>query len=115
MARHLHVVTVQSEGQKLASWTAADRATAPLALPDIPTGSCLIAVVNNGQWQAAIDVTHPSFFERLRDRYRDGVWREMALYLIDEKRAAQIEDGRRILMNGMPVRDPASIRGRAMP
>jgi hypothetical protein len=112
MARHFHVVAVQSEGQKLAVWTAADRASAAPAPPDVPPGSCLIAVVNNGEWQSAIDVTHPSFFERVRGRYMDGTWHEMALYLLDGERANRIEDGRRILMNGMPVRDPASVRGR---
>jgi len=112
MARHLHVVTVQKEGRKLARWTAADRES-EIAAPAVESGSRLIAVVNNGAWQAAIDVTHPSFFERIRGRYMDGTWHEMALYAINENRAAQIEDGRRILMNGMPVRDPASTRGRA--
>lgn len=112
MARHLHVVTVQNEGRKLAAWTAADRANALPSSPDVPTGSCLIAVVNNGEWQSAIDVTHPSFFERIRGRYMDGTWHEMALYLLDEDRAARIEDGRRILMNGLPVRDSGPIRGR---
>lgn len=114
MARHLHVVAVQSEGRKLACWTASDRGSA-IAAPDIPAGSCLVAVVNNGEWQSAIDVTHPSFFDRVCSRYMDGIWHEIALYLIDEDRAARIEDGRRILMNGLPVRDPASIRGRATP
>jgi hypothetical protein len=113
MARHLHVVTVQNEGRKLACWTAADRARVPLSPPDIPKGSRLIAVVNNGEWQSAIDVTHPSFFERVRSRYILGTWQEMALYLIDEQRAAQIEDGRRVLMSGLPVRDPIQTRARA--
>lgn len=112
MARHLHVVAVQKDGQMLAAWSAADRGAA-IAAPDVPAGSCLVAVVNNGEWQSAIDVTHPSFFDRVRSRYESGVWHEMALYLVDEQKAARIEDGRRILMNGLPVRDPASIRSRA--
>lgn len=108
MARHLNVVSVQSEGRKLACWTAADGASGPADRPDIPDGCRLVAVVNNGEWQSAIDVTHASFFERIRRRCIERVWTEMALYVIDEDRAVQIEDGRRILMNGLPVREPVS-------
>jgi hypothetical protein len=113
MARHLHVISVQNEGRKLASWSC-DDASAPADSPEIPEGFRLIAVVNNGEWQSAIDVTHPSYFERIRRRCAERVWTEMALYLIDEDRAAKIEDGRRILMNGMPVRDTGSARNRTI-
>ena len=114
MARHFNVVSVQNEGRKLARWTAADGAPIPAGPPEVPEGSRLIAVVNNGEWQSAIDVTHSSFFERIRRRCIERVWTEMALYLIDEDRAVQIEDGRRILMNGLPVRDSVSARDRTI-
>jgi hypothetical protein len=66
----------------------------------------LVAVVNNGEWQSAMDVTHQEFYARLRRRCDEGVWHAMSLYLLDEERAAQIEDGRRVLMDGTPIRDP---------
>lgn len=114
MARHFHVVSVQNEGRRLSSWSSGDGASVPADAPEIPQGFRLIAVVNNGEWQSAIDVSHPSYFERIRHRCAERVWTEMALYLIDEDRAAQIEDGRRILMNGMPVRDTAPARNRTI-
>jgi hypothetical protein len=114
MARHLHVVSVQNEGRRLSRWSAGDGASAPADPPEIPEGFRLIAVVNNGDWQSAIDVTHPSYFARIRRRCAERVWTEMALYLVDEERAGQIEDGRRIQMNGMPVRDSTPPRNRAM-
>jgi hypothetical protein len=33
----------------------------------------------------------------------------MELFFIDEQRAAQIEDGRRVLMSGQPVQDPGRV------
>jgi hypothetical protein len=107
MARYLAVLAVQAEGQRI-SLPAIDGANDdPLPdLPKIPEGRRLVAVVNNGDWQSALDVTFPTVYQRLHRRYRDGTWKAMDLYLIDEHRAAQIEDGRRVLMNGQPVQDP---------
>jgi len=99
MARYLAVTAVQREGQLLAE-LAGD------APPPVAPGSCLVAIVNNGEWQAAIDVSFPAFYERVLRRYRDGVWKAMALYALDAERAAALEDGRRVLMNGQPVLDP---------
>ena len=105
MARYLAVAAVQREGQPLAPLAPADT-TAPDAAPPVAPGNCLVAIVNNGEWQAAIDVTFPAFYERVLRRYREGVWKAMALYTLDAERALALEDGRRVLMNGQPVLDP---------
>jgi len=110
MARHFAVLAVQAEGQKLAhpAMERADRDDLP-DLPKIPAGSRLVAVVNNGQWQSALDVTYPSVYQKVCRRHREGTWKAMDLYLIDERRANQIEDGRRVMMNGQPVQDPGRV------
>lgn len=112
MARYLAVVPVQTEGRRvpLAAGTVPPSEESDDFPPEIPPGTRLVAVVNNGEWQTAMDVTHRDAFERLLRRCRNGVWREMQLYLLDEERAAQIEDGRRVLMNGEPVKDPGRLR-----
>lgn len=103
MARYLAVVPILTEGQHVAvargGADAADR-------PSIPPGKRLVAVVNNGQWQLAIDVTFGSAYENLCGRCRAGVWKEMRLYIIGEERAHALEDARRVLMNGEPVPEP---------
>jgi len=106
MPRYLAVIPVQTEGRPVP----AEAAAADGGPPAVPEGSRLVAVVNNGEWQSALDVTYPDNYAALRKRCRDGVWKEMRLYLLDEERAAAIEDGRRILMNGQPVRDPGRMR-----
>ena len=107
MARYLAVGAVRAEGRPLPR-RAADRQNGapPPAPPEIPKGRRLVAVVHNGAWQLALDVTAPSVYQRLHRRYREGVWTAMELFLIDEIRATEIEDGRRVLMNGEPVKDP---------
>jgi hypothetical protein len=104
MARHFSVLAVQTEGQKLRI----DRAdgTDHPELPRVPDGSRLVAVVNNGEWQSAVDVTYPAVFQKVDRRYQDGIWKAMDLYLIDAQRADQIEDARRVTMDGQPVKDP---------
>lgn len=106
MARYLAVTAVQQQGRKIPhpdpGGSDDDRSNPPA----VPDGSCLVAVVNNGEWQAALDVTFPTFYERVHRRFREGVWKQLDLYLIDAERAAEIEDGRRVLMNGQPVQDP---------
>ena len=107
MARYLAVVAVQREGLKIAGCGACDPPHAGAEQPVVAHGRRLIAVVNNGEWQSAIDVTFPAFYDRVYRRYREGIWKGMDLYSLDEKRAEELEDGRRILMSGQPVPDPA--------
>jgi hypothetical protein len=108
MARHFAVLAVQTEGQRLSNavMDTTDGGTHPPAPPQIPAGSRLVAVVNNGEWQSAVDVTYPAAYQTLCRRHQEGIWKAMDLYLIDERRAEQIEDGRRVTMNGQPVKDP---------
>lgn len=110
MPRYLAVTSVQQEGRPIDIGNDASvQDAAPFDQPAVPSGTRLVAVVNNGEWQAAIDVTHPDFYARLRRRCDEGVWQAMSLYLVDEERAAQIEDGRRVLMNGKAVPDPGRV------
>src|ERR1700755_569529 len=99
MARHFAVLAVQAEGQKL-SHPAIDRADGDglPKFPKIPAGSRLVAVVNNGEWQSALDVTYPSVYQKIYGRYQEGIWSTMDLYLVEEGRANQIVDGRRVMM-----------------
>jgi hypothetical protein len=79
----------------------------------VPPGQRIIAVVNNGEWQSALDVSHPDTYHRLRRRVAEGVWRELHLYSLDEQRALALADGGRTTMQGQPVPDPgraASLR-----
>ncbi|HTF61737.1 MAG TPA: hypothetical protein VK638_03395 [Edaphobacter sp.] len=108
MARQFAVLAVQAEGQKL-SHPAIDGADGLPDPPKIPAGSRLVAVVNNGEWQSALDVTYPSVYQKVYRRYQEGTWNTMDIYLIDERRANQIEDGRRVMMNGQPVQDPGRV------
>ena len=110
MARYFAVVAVQTEGRRIAH-AAVDEANQDLFLdpPQIPEGSRLVAVVNNGEWQSALDVSFPTVYQRVRRRYQEGTWKAMDLFLIDEQRATEIEDGRRVLMNGQPVQGPRRI------
>jgi hypothetical protein len=75
MARQFSVLAVQAEGQKL-SPPAIDRSDGN-GLPDppnIPEGSRLVAVVNNGEWQSALDVTYPSVYQKVYRRHQEGIW-----------------------------------------
>jgi hypothetical protein len=56
-----------------------------------------------------LDVTFPTSYHSVYRRYREGTWKAMELFFIDEQRAAQIEDGRRVLMSGQPVQDPGRV------
>jgi hypothetical protein len=103
MPRYLAVAPVQAEGIPVTLGAGDARTAQPLRTPP---GQRLIAVVNNGSWQAALDVTFPENLERIMRRCRDGVWQELALYLLPEERAAEIGDGRRTTMSGEPVQEP---------
>jgi hypothetical protein len=107
MPRYLAVVAVQTEGRRVSAEDGNQPGDdVPAQAPRIPDGDRLVAVVNNGTWQSALDVTYPTTYAQVYRRYRDGTWKAMELFFVPEQRAAQIEDGRRVLMNGQPVRDP---------
>src|SRR5258706_13865511 len=95
MARHFAVLAVQAEGQKL-SHPPIDRADGDGLAdpPKIPAGSRLVAVVNNGEWQSALDVTYPSVYQKVYRRYQERSWNTMEIFLIDERPGHQIEGGR---------------------
>jgi hypothetical protein len=105
MALYLAVAAVQAEGDPVD--VAPDREAV-----GVSPGRRLIAVVNNGAWQSAIDVSHPDTYRRLQKRLGEGVWRELHLYSLDEDRALALVDGRRATMLGQPVPPPAQSRRR---
>jgi hypothetical protein len=106
MARYLSVVAVQQQGRRIARYEPCDASSISTDQPIVPEGERLIAVVNNGEWQSAVDVTFPAFYDRIFSRYRQGTWKVMELYALDDDVARELEDGRRVLMNGQPVQDP---------
>jgi hypothetical protein len=103
MPRYLAAAPAQAEGIPV-TLGAGESATVPPF--SVPPGQRLVAVVNNGSWQVALDVTFPDNLERIMRRCRDGVWQELALYLMPEERVAEISDGRRSTMEGEPVQEP---------
>jgi hypothetical protein len=99
MPRYLAVVPVQNEGREIAGTPPAE----PVAVaPD----ARLVAIVDNGSWQLAQDVTDAAAYRALRRRHEEGVWQRMRLFVLDATRADALEDGRRVRMDGMPVPDP---------
>lgn len=103
MSRYLAVRAVQDEGKRIAGPEPATVAPLP---PPVPAGQVLVAIVDNGTWQQARDVSHRAAYEALYRRLAEGVWRRMSLYVIDAVRAGELEDGRRTLMDGRPMPDP---------
>lgn len=99
MGRYFAVMAVQDEGQELTG-------PAPASRPAVPAGARLVAIVDNGEWQVARDVTDPDAYRTLYRRHDEGLWKRMRLFLIDDARAAALEDGRRVLMDGRPISDP---------
>jgi hypothetical protein len=103
MPRYLTVAPVLAEGIPVPLDAGYAETVPPLPAPP---GQRLVAVVNNGSWQTALDVTFPANLEQIKRRCHDGVWGDLALYLIPEERAAELGDGRRATMAGEPVHEP---------
>lgn len=99
MALYLSVAAVQAEGDAIEQPPSGDP-------PAVAPGRRVIAVVENGAWQTALDVSHPDTYRRLHQRLADGIWRALRLYSLDETRALALADGRRATMEGRPVPDP---------
>jgi len=74
-------------------------------LPMSP-GRRLVAVVHNGEWQSALDVSHPAAYDKLRKRIAEGVWHDLRLFSLSAERVVELADGRRVTMDGLPVPDP---------
>jgi hypothetical protein len=104
MPRYLAAAPAQAEGIPVMLGVDDAATVEPFC---VPPGQRLVAVVNNGSWQVALDVTFPENLDRIMHRRRDGVWQELALYLLPEERVAEISDGRRSTMAGEPVPEPA--------
>lgn len=105
MPLYLSVPGVQAEGTRMP--------VPPEVIgPVVPPGQRVIAVVNNGAWQSALDVSHPDMYRRVWRQMEEGLWRELQLYSLDEQRALALADGRRVTMAGQPIPDPGRAAGR---
>lgn len=100
MPLYLSVAGVQAEGDPVQP--APCRDDVPL-----PAGRRLVAVVHNGEWQSALDVSHPDAYRRLQQRLQQGVWQGLQLFSLEEQQAVALADGRRATMLGQPVPAPA--------
>jgi hypothetical protein len=103
MPRYLTAAPVQAEGIPVALGADEVATAQPV---HVPPGQRLVAVVNNGSWQVALDVTFPENLKRIMRSRNDGVWQELALYLLPEERTEEISDGRRSTLAGEPVQEP---------
>ncbi len=64
--------------------------------PLIPSGKRLIAVMNNGLYKIAPDVTRPSEYKEFYDCYAKGIWIAMHLYLLEENEVTKCPDEGRV-------------------
>jgi hypothetical protein len=99
MPLYLTVGAVLAEGEPVPVPTDVSK------LPMSP-GRRLVAVVHNGEWQSALDVSHPASYDKLRQRIAEGVWHGLRLYSVAAERVLELADGRRVTMEGLPVPDP---------
>lgn len=60
--------------------------------PSIPFGERLIAVLSNGVWQTAPDVTRDFEYKHFYDSYAQGYWLAMHLYRLEESKVALCPD-----------------------
>src|ERR1700750_3389709 len=69
MPRYLAVAPARAEGIPVT--LGADEAATAQPF-HVPSGQRLVAVVNNGSWQVALDVTFPENLKRIMRRRSDG-------------------------------------------
>ncbi len=64
--------------------------------PLTPSNSRLVAILNNGVWQTAPDVTRDSEYKYFYDSYAQGNWLAMQLYRLEESKVALCPDEGRV-------------------
>lgn len=64
--------------------------------PITPPNNRLVAVLNNGVWQVAPDVTRDSEYKHFFDSYAQGNWLAMQLYRLEESKVALCPDEGRV-------------------
>lgn len=64
--------------------------------PDCPDGCYLVAIVNNGVWAIAPDVTDPQEFKQFYDSYSQGNWLSFDVYSV--KNEIQCPDEGRVMV-----------------
>ena len=85
MGTYLGVTAVQRNGQPVQLYTGSTQ-------PTVPQGKRLIAIMDNGVWKIAPDVTRPSEYAEFHRNYSQGNWLAMKLYLLDESKVAECPD-----------------------
>lgn len=92
MAKYLGVRAVEAKGQKIQGHLSEKQ-------PIVPNGKRLIAILQNGVWKIAPDVTHPAEYAELYKSYSQGNFLGGELYLLDENLLAQCPDEGRVNLN----------------
>lgn len=64
--------------------------------PSTPAGNRLIAIINNGLWQLAPDVSSPGDYNELYRAYSAGAYLDMILYLLPESEVEQCPNEGRV-------------------
>jgi len=88
MGSYLGVKAVEAKGKIVYAMNGAQ--------PNIPNGNRLIAVLSNGLWKIAPDVTDPSEFKSFYGYYSQGYYLSMELYLLPESQVAECPDEGRV-------------------
>lgn len=60
--------------------------------PFVPMGKRLVAIVNNGVYQVAPDVTESREYDHFYESYAQGHWLRMDLYLLPEDLVKECPD-----------------------
>lgn len=87
MSEYFGVSKVQEIGQRV-DLPDGKRQRQPL----IPVGKSLIAVVGNGLWKIAPDVTDLMAYEYFRESHEIGVWATLELYLLTHEQLCECPD-----------------------
>ncbi len=98
MPSYLNVPEVKEYGSKVV-----DRPKVMLLL-----GERLVAIIDNGEYQLAEDVTAPEALKRLHSDVARKVWTNISLYVVekDDMEKGNLTGGCRFNMDDTPVRDP---------
>jgi hypothetical protein len=87
MGSYYGVEQITKLGTKIASYS---------STPPEPQGNqALVAVMDNGVFRVAVDVSRPSEYAHFKDAYSQGMWLSMDVYTISKDKLAECPDTRR--------------------
>lgn len=88
MGQYLGVTAVEEKGEHIG--------TMRKDQPQIPQDQRLIAIVSNGLWKVAPDVTSSSEYDHFFQSYRKGSWVKIDLFLLHENEIENCPDEGRV-------------------